>query len=447
MRKVLLLSLLLPVFGAGAPEAHAQKDVGTSSSIELDIRPDSNENVSVRAAIEANFSEPSGNGRLDAGETGSVDLTVSGDGNRDIAPVSIVLRLETPAQNLRIGSDRKRLEAQSFVEGARLQKIIPGKPATASIPLHAPSTLPETDLQIAVSVRESGDPISAGPERISVPTGQTSVIPVVDREIPETMADRPNAVAVVFGNKTYQTPDIPDVDYALRDARTMRKYLIRTLGFREENIIFAANATSSDMQRILGSGDTPKGQLYNWVKPGKSDVFVYYSGHGAPASGESQPYLIASDTNPNYLSINGYSVQQLYENLAQVPARSVTVVLEACFSGISSGGRAIVQNASPVELSVENPVMGMENGLAFTAGAADQIASWYPEKEHGLFTYHFLNGLRGKADRDRDQAVTAREMERYLRDKVPYRARRMFNREQTPQVVGADKGQVLVRYE
>jgi len=29
---------------------------------------------------------------------------------------------------------------------------------------------------------------------------------------------------------------------------------------------------------------------------------------------------------------------------------------------------------------------------------------------------------------------------------VPYRARRMYNREQTPQVVGAAKERVLVRY-
>jgi uncharacterized caspase-like protein len=273
------------------------------------------------------------------------------------------------------------------------------------------------------------------------------VIPVVDRQVPETTTDRPDAVAVVIGNKAYQTSDIPNVDYALRDARTMRKYLIRTLGFREENIIFTANATGSDLQRILGTSDTPRGQLYNWVKPGESDVFVYYSGHGAPAPGANEAYLVASDTNPNYLSINGYSVEQLYENLSQVPARSVTVVLEACFSGISSDGGAVVQDASPVELSVENPALTMDRGLAFTAGAADQIASWYPEKKHGLFTYFFLKGLRGEADRDGNRAITGAELERYVREKVPYRARRMYNREQTPQVVGQDKDRALVRYD
>jgi hypothetical protein len=444
MRNVLLLAALL--VGSGV-EAHAQTDAGTSPTIELDIQPDSEQNSPARVSVESEFTEPTGNGRLDAGETGALHLSFSNRGDQGIAAASLALRLETPVQNLRAGDDGQRLRARSFVEIDRLQQLAPGGTDHVVVPLHAPPTLPEKALEMTLAVRAPSGSRPAGRKRMSVPTGRTAVTPVVDRQIPKTTADRPDAVAVVIGNKTYQTPDIPNVDYALRDARTTRKYLIRTLGFREENIIFTANATGSDLQRILGTSDTPQGQLYNWVKPGESDVFVYYSGHGAPAPGANEAYLVASDTNPNYLSINGYSVEQLYENLSQVPARSVTVVLEACFSGISSDGGAVVQDASPVELSVENPVLAMENGLAFTAGVADQIASWYPEKKHGLFTYFFLKGLRGEADRDGNRAITGAELERYVREKVPYRARRMYNREQTPQVVGQDKDRALVRYD
>lgn len=443
MRKVLFLTALLISFGI---EAHAQKDAGTSPTIELDIQSDSEQNSPARVSVEGEFTEPSGNERLDAGETGALHLSFSNRGDQGIAAASLALRLETPVQDLHAGDDGQRLRARSFVEIDRLQQLAPGESDRVVVPLQAPPTLPEKALEMTLAVRRSSGTRTAGRKRMSVPTGQTSVIPVVDRQIPETAADRPDAVAVVIGNKTYQTSDIPDVDYALRDARTMRKYLVRTLGFREENIIFASDATGSDLQRILGTSDTPQGQLYNWVKPGVSDVFVYYSGHGAPAPGANQAYLVASDASPNYLSINGYSVEQLYENLSQVPARSVTVVLEACFSGISSDGGAVVQDASPVELSVENPALAMENGLALTAGTADQIASWYPEKKHGLLTYFFLKGLRGPADENGDRAITGAEMGQYLTEKVPYRARRMYNREQTPQVIGEDLDRVLVRY-
>jgi uncharacterized caspase-like protein len=226
----------------------------------------------------------------------------------------------------------------------------------------------------------------------------------------------------------------------------MKKYLVRTLGFQEENIIYAENADAATMTRIFGTTDDPRGQLYDWVKPGESSVFVYYSGHGAPNPETETAYFVPSNTNPNYLSQNGYPVNQLYENLGALPSESVTVVLEACFSGVSESG-AVIQDISPAVLSVENPVMAMENGLAFTAGAADQVSTWYNEKQHGLFTYYFLKGLRGNADTNGDGAVTARELEAYLTEKVPYRAQRMHSRKQTPQVIGQNRSRVLVRYD
>lgn len=269
----------------------------------------------------------------------------------------------------------------------------------------------------------------------------------VDTQIPETGMSRPNDIAVVVGIEEYKNEDIPDVEYALEDARVMRKYLTKALGFRGENIIYAENATSAEMTRIFGSADDPKGQLYNWVRPGESEVFVYYSGHGAPNPETGNAYFVPSNSNPSYLSQNGYPANQLYENLAKIPAKSTTVVVEACFSGTSEGG-AVVQNVSPAILSIENPLIGMENALAFTAGAADQVSTWYNEKKHGLFTYYFLTGLRGAANTNGDREVTAREMETYLTEKVPYRARRLHNREQTPQIIGTAKEErVLVRYE
>ena len=279
---------------------------------------------------------------------------------------------------------------------------------------------------------------------VAVQTGEALSVDV-ETNIPSTPVDRPNAVAVVIGNKTYRNEDIPDVKYAARDAQTVKKYLTRTLGVGEENVIYVENATAAALTRIFGTADDPEGQLHNWVKPGESEVFVYYSGHGAPSPESGQAYLVPYDANPNYLSQNGYPARQLYGNLAKVPAKSVTLMLEGCFSGVSEGG-AVLQRASPVELSVENPVMALDDGLAFTAGAADQIASWYPEKKHGLFTYFFLKGLRGPADWNGDRAITSAEMGQYLTEKVPYRARRMYNREQTPEVVGQAKNRVLVRY-
>jgi len=315
------------------------------------------------------------------------------------------------------------------------------EPERASDPPPTPADEKDASRQTA---DQSSRPEAKSPEKSE--EEDVSSRPPIDTQIPETEMTRPNDIAVVVGTKNYRDQDVPDVDYALRDARVMKKYLTRTLGFREENVIFEKDASGSTLKRLFGTSSDSEGQVHDWVRPDESDVFVYYSGHGAPDPETGEAYLVASDTDPNYLTLNGYPLNQLYENLATLPAESVTVVLEACFSGVSEEG-AVVQDVSSTVLSVENPVMAMENGLAFTAGAADQVGSWHNEKRHGLFTYYFLKGLKGAANQNDDQAVTAREMKAYLTDKVPYRAQRMHSRTQTPQVVGQNLDRLLVQYE
>ena len=72
----------------------------------------------------------------------------------------------------------------------------------------------------------------------------------------------------------------------------------------------------------------------------------------------------------------------------------------------------------------------------FNAGKGDEMASWYDAKQHSLFTYYFLLGMSGQADANKDKTITAGEIDAFLQDKVPYRARRMYNREQHPVFIG-----------
>jgi hypothetical protein len=72
----------------------------------------------------------------------------------------------------------------------------------------------------------------------------------------------------------------------------------------------------------------------------------------------------------------------------------------------------------------------------FAAATGSQLASWYPEKGHSLFTYWFLKGLKGEADADKDGAIALGEMKAYLGENVTYSARRLYGRDQTPEVRG-----------
>lgn len=256
----------------------------------------------------------------------------------------------------------------------------------------------------------------------------------IDANVPKGIQLNPAGVAVIIGNKTYTHRDVPPVEYALTDAQTVKKYLINRLGFLEKNIIFIENASKSEFELTFGTRDVPQGKLYNWVKPNASDVFVYYTGHGAPDLANKKAYFMPADGDPNYVRISGYPLDLFYENLSKIQAKSVTVVLDACFSGGSQVG-LLLKDASPMYIDVQMPLIGNQCNL-LTSSSGDQISSWYPESKHSLFTYYFLRGMRGEADSDRDRRITLREINEYVKENVPYMARRLYGREQIPVVKG-----------
>ncbi|MFA9460915.1 PQQ-binding-like beta-propeller repeat protein [Thiohalorhabdus methylotrophus] len=255
--------------------------------------------------------------------------------------------------------------------------------------------------------------------------------------LPEAARPRPHGVAVIIGNRHYggADSDIPDVRYAHNDARAMARFARRTLGFRAGNVVVLEDASKARLEAWLGSASHPGGRLADLVKPGRSEVFVYYSGHGVPGAREGRSHLLPVDASPDQVAITGYALTTLYRNLSQLPAKRVTVALDACFSGRSPGG-AVVRNASPATLTVKGVRPGLAGGTVLAAAAPEQIASWDTEARLGLFTRYWLKGVSGAADADGDRRVTAGELHDFLGERVTYQARRRYGRVQEPRLFG-----------
>jgi hypothetical protein len=254
----------------------------------------------------------------------------------------------------------------------------------------------------------------------------------------------PGAVAVVIGNRRYARSEIPMVEYAGRDAALIKRYLTETFGFREDNIIFEEDAGLSTFHRIFGARDNFRGQLFNYLATDRSsDVFVFYSGHGAPDPASGSAYLVPADADPQTLALTGYPLRTLYENLAQLPVRSLTVVLDACFSGLSDRG-SLLRGISPLTLQVENPVLAAPNAVVLSASAGTEVSGWYDQKGHGLFTYVLLDQLTQQLTMSEGRGVpTARALRESLAPEVVRLSRRLRQRDQTPQVFGQAADQPL----
>jgi hypothetical protein len=278
-------------------------------------------------------------------------------------------------------------------------------------------------------------PESASPE-IAGSSGSCDI----ENNIPETDRKNPDAVGVVIGISHYKSSDIPAVPYAVKGARLVEEYLERTFGVDERKIIFATdeNASLSDFRKIFEE------KLRNYVTPGKSDVYIYYQGHGVPDPETQEAYFVPFDCDPSYAKSTGYPLKEFYSKLAALPARSVTVILDACFSGASAGG-VLVKNINPLYMRVKTPALTMKNGVVFTSSTDEQVSCWYPEKNESLFTYYFLKGLKGDADLNHDGRITCGEMRDYLEKNIEVEARYLNNREQKPQVMTDDPDKVLLR--
>lgn len=270
-------------------------------------------------------------------------------------------------------------------------------------------------------------------------TGQysTDLTVDVDVKIPLAKMKNPHGIAFVLVNQDYSKRNrgIADVRYARRDGLVMKKYLEKALGYDPDNIKLMKNLTSGDFNSVFGTPTSPEGMIHKFVRKGRSDLFIYYAGHGSPNQKGDNAYLVPVDARADFIEHNGYPLDQLYKALERVEARNVTIVMDACFSGDSPSG-SLFKNISPAQLKTVSPIREVANTAIFCAAGKDQVATWYPEKRHSLFTYYFLKGLQGEADKDSNMVITTGEMASYLKDEVKYMAGKLSNRVQTPLVSG-----------
>jgi len=279
----------------------------------------------------------------------------------------------------------------------------------------------------------------------TTPVQKASAVIDVDQNIPPGAKAGQHDVAVIIGNRNYQRSGVPPIEYAHRDATVMKQYLIKTFGFAEENILDERDASKGVFEMLFGTHNSSRSKLKAYVKADVSRVFIYYVGHGAPDLESGEGFFMPVDADPDYIANTGYSLALFYKNLKTIKAKEIIVVIDACFSGRTQEG-LLFNNISPAKLKLTPIRAEFSQGAVLASSSNDQVSTWYPAKQHSLFTYFFLKGLQGEADLDQDRTITVGEMESWLQKKVPFMALRLAGKNQNPQVEGL-KNLVLVTLE
>jgi hypothetical protein len=242
-------------------------------------------------------------------------------------------------------------------------------------------------------------------------------------------------IAVIVGNKDYQG-DLPDNPGGSADADAVMALLIDQLGYKQENIIDLRDATLEDLERVFGSDKDPEGELAGRIdKKDPGDVFIYVASHGMVKEDDGkEAYLLPVDAKLDDLDKTAYPLQELYDHLGKIGARTIMLMLEANFA---KNLDELIDPPNLPELEVEampvNPVPGL---AVFQASDRDQKTIKDPEYGIGLFTRYLIEGLAGRADAaplgNDDKRIDTVELYVYTADAVRTAARKSFGLEQKP---------------
>ena len=244
----------------------------------------------------------------------------------------------------------------------------------------------------------------------------------VDDDIPIVVKKNEKVFAVVIANEKYQMEKA--VQYAKNDGRVFAEYCRKTLGLPEKNIHYVTDATLNNLKYELK-------WLQNVMKVyrGEAKVIFYYAGHGIPDEQNKNGYLLPIDGYGSDVT-TGYALDDLFKTLGNMPSKSVTIFLDACFSGAKRDGDMLASTRGVAIKVKQNAPQG--NMVVFSAAQGDETAYPYNEFEHGLFTYYLLKKLQEtKGD------VTLGELGDYIKTKVEQQSIVVNGKLQSPSIMSA----------
>jgi hypothetical protein len=300
-------------------------------------------------------------------------------------------------------------------ESTEIGDIEPGRFQPVMLKSVIPDTIPRKEAVFKIQVVESRgfSPATTPEMRVALMPKEIKVVKELPKLVPWPdvyKEQRPNAGAVVIGISDYQTVD--KLKYARKDAELVTNYLNGVLGIPWRNMkeFFDDKATKSRIETATK----------DWLAKKDFDFMVFYfAGHGVPDPEDprtGEPYIIPYDGDLELGKGTLVSLNELVAALEESKAKDVFVVFDACFSG--AGGRTpqlLAQRGIAIV-----PKFEQKRAIVLSATSETQPSLEFEKVEHGYFTYYFLLGLKGEADKDKDGWVDLPELYEFVKTSLDY---------------------------
>ena len=210
--------------------------------------------------------------------------------------------------------------------------------------------------------------------------------------------------AIVVGIDDYAR--WPRLQYAVRDARSVREALIQKFGFSPDRVVTLENKEATRANILAAFHD----KLAHSGMQKNDRLFVFFAGHGATrklTSGRDLGYIIPADSDPQQFATDAIPMSDLQNIAESVSAKHTLFVMDACYSGLGltrggGNGNFLRDNFKRIGRQM------------LTAGGADQMVADGGPNGHSVFTWALLQGLAGKGDLNGDGIITATELAAYV---------------------------------
>ena len=245
----------------------------------------------------------------------------------------------------------------------------------------------------------------------------------------------PNAVALIIGVESYS--NLPPAQYADSDATHFYDYANQSLGVPPHKIKLLTDSKANRLELLKAMRSWMRTEVIN----GKSDVYIFFAGHGLASADGSKTYLLPADGDRDLLEETSILRDDLIASAKG--AKTITMFLDTCYSGGTRTNEVLLVDARPIAIVPDKSALP-PNVTVLAAASGAQLSSTYEAAQQGLFSYWLMKGLEGDADTNKDKKITTGELHEYVARQVGPMAQRR-NRQQDPQLMG-DSTRVLVSY-
>jgi len=194
--------------------------------------------------------------------------------------------------------------------------------------------------------------------------------------------------ALLVGNSMSQG-NYAQLKYVQNDLQSLKEILGDFCGFDRQHIVSLYNGTPDELKQCLRS-------FADQMAGGKNNMFLfYYSGH--------------AEATCLKMGGSGYPLDSLKRELTEFPSDIRIGILDAC----QSGGFTQIKGGRLDEPFLFRDDSKAKGQVILCSSSANENAQESDALGNSIFTFYFVNGLRGSGDLSGDGRVTLSEAYQY----------------------------------